>query len=142
MSYGRSVRAPSHPLCAEATGSSCSSVLRHAVVDRRCSTQMESSTKVCRSGSNWAPLMDTGKRLFLAGALLFACHFYGFSLLMQILAVPSRSTCFITERPNQVIVPTSSSRHMHPTSHSTPEIYGSWGVELMFIFYQIAKHNS
>lgn len=28
------------------------------------------------------------------------------------------------------------------TSHSTPEIYGWWKVELMFIFYQIAKRNA
>lgn len=27
------------------------------------------------------------------------------------------------------------------TSRSTPEIYGSWKVELMFIFHQIAKRN-
>lgn len=87
--------------------------------------------------------MGTGKA-FILGRGPFVC--LGFlwvpPLLMRLLAFPSRSTCFITERPNQIIVPTSSSRHMHPTSHSTPEIYGSWEVELMFILYQIAKRNS
>lgn len=88
---------------------------------------------------------------------MFASDFDGFSLLMQLLAFPSRSTCFLAENPNQIIVPTSSNRHMHlpiefftrtrlacsrQTSPSTPEIYGSWKVELMFIFFQIAKRNS
>lgn len=72
VNYGRSVRAPSHLLCAEATGSSCSSVLRHAVVDRRCSTGMKNSTKVCQSGSNCAPLMGAGKA-FILGRGAFVC---------------------------------------------------------------------
>lgn len=32
--------------------------------------------------------------------------------------------------------------HIDQTNQSTLEIYGSWKVELMFIFNQIAKHNS
>lgn len=70
---------------------------------------------------------------------------------MQRLAFPSRSSVFFSlKNPNQIIVPTSSNRHRHlpiefftrtrlaclrQTSQSTPEIYGSWKVELMFIFY-------
>lgn len=141
---GTSVRAPSHLLCAEAPGSSCSPVLRHAVVDRRCSTPMKNSTKVGQSGSNCAPLMGAGKA-FILGRGAFVC--LGFFMvppcLCSFLHFPQGQLVFLSQNaPNQIIVPTSSSRHMHPTSHCTPEIYGSREVEFMFIFYQIAKRNS
>lgn len=149
-------RDPSCFLCGDEAGSSCSFMLQSLSATAWRSARRRNSTKVCYRGCSRPPLAGIRKAFILRWGAFVCLWFWWFLPASAASCISLKVNLFYHRKPRSNHC-SHLIRHMHlpiefftrtrlacsrQTSHSTLEIYGSWKVELMFIFYQIAKRNS